>query len=96
MVQILMWNWNHLVSLDCVSCSLLLKVIFCILELIIHRIELQSYSNVCTANGFLSCCGGSHGAVVLWSLDVSAVAVRESKLVEESASRSLKSYLQST
>ena len=39
----------------------------------------KSHSNVCTANGFLSFYLGSREAVVLRSLDVSAVAVSQSK-----------------
>ena len=66
------------------------------LELKIHRIKLQSHSNVFTSNGFLSFHLGSRVAVVLWSFDVSAVALGQSKPVEVSASWSLKSYLQST
>ena len=66
---------NHiLVSLDLISCSLLLTVIFCIL-----RIKRQSQSKVCTANGFLSFYLGSSESVDLWSVDVSAVAVSQSK-----------------
>ena len=51
-----------------------------------HR-KLQSDLNVCTVNGFLSFYLGSRGAVVLWSLDVSAVAVSQSKPVQVSASQ---------
>ena len=54
------------------------------------------HSNVCAANGFLSCYLGSHGAVVLWSLDVTVMAIRQLKPVKASASRSLESYLKST
>ena len=58
-----------------------LKKFFVPLELNIHRIKLLCHSNVCTVNGCLSCYLGSRGALVLWSLDVSDVAVSQLKLV---------------
>ena len=62
-----------------ISRSLPLTVNFTSLELNIHGIKLQSHSNVCIVKGFLHVYLRGCQVVVLLSLDVSTVAVTESK-----------------